>query len=111
MALGCMRSVQEPYLGEMMAEQRKAEGKGKRARKLGKRAKLSGNLLACLGRLDKQELETIGFALAPNRRIDPNSDAVYFLNRKEVIDALVKAGAVGLARKLQSKCRKGKVRP
>jgi len=70
------------------------------------KVRVKGNLLLWWGRLTKQELETIAFALAPTKRITATSDVIFFQDRKEVIDALLKAGAVALAHKLQSKCRR-----
>jgi hypothetical protein len=69
-------------------------------------AMCDGNFLALAGCLTKQNWETILFALAPNNKgITATSDARFFLNCKEVIDALAKAGALALASKLESKCR------
>jgi hypothetical protein len=64
------------------------------------------NLLALAPCLTKQNWETIAFALAPDRQISATSDARFFLNREQVIDALAKAGALALASKLESKCRR-----
>jgi len=63
------------------------------------------NLLLERRWLTKQELETIAFALAP-KHITATSDKIFFEDRKEVTDALFKAGAFVLARKLQSRCRR-----
>jgi hypothetical protein len=66
-----------------------------------------GNFLALAGSLTKQNWETILFALAPNNKgIIATSDERFFLNCKKVIDALAKAGALALASKLESKCRR-----
>jgi hypothetical protein len=66
---------------------------------------MAENLLEWAHCLTKQEWETIAFALAPNKRISATSYERFLLDRDEVIDALVKAGALALARKLESKCR------
>jgi hypothetical protein len=52
----------------------------------------------------------VGNASFPNSTVvgaipTATSDARLFLNCKEVIDALAKAGALALASKLESKCR------
>ena len=64
------------------------------------------NLLLWRRCLTKQELETIAFAFAPTKRITAASDLIFFLDRNAVIDALLKAGALALANKLQRKCRR-----
>jgi hypothetical protein len=66
------------------------------------------NLLKIAACLSKQEWETIAFALAPDKHINATSDERFFQDREKVIDALFKAGAYGLARKLQRKCRRGR---
>ena len=67
---------------------------------------MAGNLLKWRPCLAKQELETIAFALAPTKHITATSNEIFLVDRKEVIDALVKAGALALAHRLESKCRR-----
>jgi hypothetical protein len=93
--------------GEMMAKKRMAKGQGKRARK----PKLLKNLLAWSCRLTDQELETIAYAMrvyGPKDNLlsgyDNHHKAVtecqpfFFLDRKVVITALLKAEAHRLSR-------------
>jgi hypothetical protein len=65
------------------------------------------NMLEFAPKLSKQQWETIAFALAPDNYVSASSvRRLFFLDREKVIDALFKAGAYRLARKLQSKPRR-----